>query len=55
MIRAYLGHWEKLERIDPRVEAAVRSALEKADPQNAVVRTTYHKEFLERTKKKSDQ
>jgi hypothetical protein len=50
MIRAYLGHWEKLERIDPRVEAAVRTALEKADPQNAVIRTTYHKEFLERTK-----
>ena len=50
MIRAYLGHWEKLDRIDPRVEAAVRSALEKADPQNAVIRTTYHKEFLERVK-----
>jgi hypothetical protein len=51
MIRAYLGHWEKLDRIDPQVEAAVRAALEKADPQNAVVRTTYHKEFLERIKK----
>lgn len=50
MIRAYLGHWEKIERIDPRVETAVRTALEKADPQNAVIRTTYHKEFLERMK-----
>jgi hypothetical protein len=50
MIRAYLGHWEKVDRIDPRVEAAVRSALEKADPQNAVIRTTYHKEFFERMK-----
>jgi hypothetical protein len=55
MIRAYLGHWEKIERIDPRVEAAVRAALEKADPMNAVIRTTYHKEFLERMKKRSDQ
>jgi hypothetical protein len=51
MIRAYLGHWEKIDRIDPRVEAAVRAALAKADPQNAIIRTTYHKEFLERMKK----
>jgi hypothetical protein len=55
MIRAYLGHWEKIERIDPSVEAAVRTALEKADPQNAVIRTTYHKEFLGLMKKRSDQ
>jgi hypothetical protein len=52
MIRAYLGHWDTIERIDPRVEAAVRSALEKADPQNAVIRTTYHKEFLDRMKRR---
>jgi hypothetical protein len=55
MIRAYLGHWEKIERIDPSVEAAVRTALEKADPLNAVSRTTYHKEFLGLMKKRSDQ
>lgn len=51
MMRAYLEHWEKLDRIDARVEAAVRQALEKADPQNGLLRTTYHKEFLERIKK----
>jgi hypothetical protein len=51
MIRAYLGHWEKLERIDPRVVAAVRRALEKADPQNAVIRTEYHKEFMQQFEK----
>lgn len=48
MIRAYLGHWETLDQIDSRVAAAVRTALEKSDPQNGVIRTIYHKEFLDR-------
>jgi hypothetical protein len=49
MIRAYLAHWEKLDRkVDPRVAEAVRVTLEKADPQNGLIRTDYHKEFLQR-------
>ena len=48
MIRAYLDHWEKLKHpLDPTVIAAVRNALEKADPMKSI-RTTYHQEFLKK-------
>jgi hypothetical protein len=47
MIRAYLEHWNKLSQpVDPRVVAEVRKSLESANPQNVVIRLTYHREFL---------
>jgi hypothetical protein len=47
MIRAYLEHWSKLARpVDPRVVAEVRKSLERKNPENGMVRTTYHREFL---------
>jgi hypothetical protein len=53
MVRAYLAHWDKLEQpIDAEVVAAVRSALGQAGPQNGTIRTTYHKEFLQRLQTK---
>jgi hypothetical protein len=53
MVRAYLARWDKLEQpIDTEVVAAVRSALAQADPQNGAIRTTYHKEFLQRLQTK---
>jgi hypothetical protein len=49
MIRAYLDHWEELDGpIDPRVTAAVREAFEHKDPENGLIRTVYHQEFLQR-------
>ena len=49
MIRAYLDHWKDLDRpVDPRVIAAVRKALASKNPQNGMIRTTYHAEFLEK-------
>lgn len=50
MIRAYLDHWNELERpIDPRVIAAVRTALESNDPAKSI-RTEYHRQFLNNVK-----
>jgi hypothetical protein len=49
MIRAYLQHWSKLAQpVDPQVVAEVRKSLESKDPRNGMIRTTYHREFLEK-------
>jgi hypothetical protein len=49
MIRAYLDHWNELDQpIDARVVAAVRKALESKKPENGLIRTEYHREFLKR-------
>jgi hypothetical protein len=54
MIRAYLEHWSKLAQpVDPRVVAAVRKALESANPEKSI-RTTYHREFLKAAERQSD-
>src|SRR5208282_1081730 len=50
MIRAYLEHWNKLARpVDPRVVAEVRESLQSKNTENGMMRTTYHREFLEKT------
>jgi hypothetical protein len=49
MIRAYLEHWNKLELpVDPRVVAEVRRSLESKNPQNGMIGTGYHREFLKK-------
>jgi hypothetical protein len=50
LIRAYLEHWKKLAPpVDPRVVAEVRRSWESKNPQDGTIRTTYHREFLEKT------
>jgi hypothetical protein len=47
MICAYLEHRNKLSRsVHPRVVAQVRKSLESTNPQNGIIRLTYHREFL---------